>query len=1843
MNRNPRHSLWLLCALVALAFGLAGCGGDEPAPVAAPPAPPPAPPPFQPQPVEVALGENGGTATLMTTEAGGFTYNGEAFTGGADAPVEGEGGRTYVLSLGEDGTWSAAFQPMEILVPLGTSEESASLMTTEAGGFTLGDADFADGGTARNSAGASYTLAMGEDGMWVATFAPMTQTVTLGTAGGSVDLTSNEQGTWMIGEVPLAGDGEDTHITEGLTYSLALGEDGMWSAAFVPMAVTVDLGASEDSVTLWTTETGGYALDSADFASGTTRTAANGNEYMLTLGEDGAWVAAFVPMSVEVSLGDGSAVTLMTTEAMGYTRDGEDFASGGTVDGGPNLATGANNQYTLTLGEDGMWSAAFVPATQAVTLGTSEESVTVSSTETGAWAIDGSAFQSGGTRAAANGNEYTLTLAEDGMWTAAFKPMAVEVSLGDGSAVTLMTTEAMGYTRDGTDFASGDTVDGSPNLATGANNQYTLTLAEDGMWTAAFVPATQTVRLGGLGGTVTLSTTEAGTWTVDGSAFASGDTREAPNGNVYTLTLAEDGIWTGAFVPVAVTVSLGGSDETVTLWTTEDMGVTLDGLAVVDGSTTMNTARETYVFARGEDGTWSATHRPTSQRVALLGTSVTLVTNEAGGWTLGDRTLSSGDTVDGADNAATGASNEYVLTLGEDGTWTPEYRPATMTISGTGGLVASARENGTGYDVADASLPASGVGEIAVAGAMYRVAKDAAGLLAGTRFDADIEGSVMKIDARGTTPAAGLLADDRDTRDVNEKNTALEFHTADFPVGALLGSGTASAAGENIVAKARAEMVAIRDRVAQLVALRSAGGFDLNDFRTQINRQWDAADDVALDVFGQTNNADPDLASTTRQGDVVGEFDRLVDALSSLEAFQAATTANGPDKVEGFKNLSAAAAETAFNRVEWESTAHLGALGSTRFGAAVWDSRPNATAGLGNPERAQAFAWSTMEATRQSDDVVTRFGVGLYEGSTFAAAQDGTLYDGDIEIRVRFTGEKVVGLVTNIETVADDTRLSHSTSGYVDGIHLPRADLRSRATWSKTTAAGESAPGRVEFDAQAGSSPRLDLSAGSSFAGRLLGRGDQSGTEAIGTWKAVFGSTTLSGSFGAARGDDPRPAEAAVTGELAPIGKTGSVFARLERGPALLAARAASVGPPALDARPMHAVSTVLNTGNTKFKYTAPRPDSAAAAADTALKYVANPYQPQRADVLAAGDFELAQGNWVADARAAIETRLGQLRRVIALDGADASAADRQFANDQRQRIFGEIQDEIRKVFGPGRAAASGTPPITEIYTGVLTRAATPSTSTAWSAHTDYPVNAAGVAQDAGVLSEIEDVIEALGSADALADALAANGLFAPTKTASAPLFPAAAGGYPGASAIFGRARGKLLVAAESTSYTRLGAWRHQIAANAVDALSTQRIPRGDRGPELGAFAYSPLGPTAAYSSASQRDYPASAQAVVATYTGDTVAAQGDLFYRGEVEARVFWHATTVSDSQVTVEITDLEDAESGEVLQVGNRVLDASGNPRPGLKTVESLSWTVPITNTGEVRFGDANSRSVTVTVNRAGQESPFRPAYSDQLRLTRVWTGSAQNDYRFGTATDYWVLQGDGEGAGTDTEDDFGELSLHGVVVGGATERAPNADELAKFTADVAALKYPKYVIGGPQLRVADDSEPLTNSNIFMFADGSLLHYGEPDTAGGTNVLTAPQALAIGVTGGPAANTIKASAAPMAPLLSANDGQYLWTHTGYGKTTYPTSASGGEAPGVGAPAMSPDALFEAFITAGDYVNVRGTTTELASKIEGMFVGQNQDGPLGIIGTWELTGGIFGLEDERGIIRGAFGADIEP
>ena len=182
--------------------------------------------------------------------------------------------------------------------------------------------------------------------------------------------------------------------------------------------------------------------------------------------------------------------------------------------------------------------------------------------------------------------------------------------------------------------------------------------------------------------------------------------------------------------------------------TTAEGGFTLDGEAFVGGSENPveGEGGRRYVLTLA-DGTWTAAFLPTEVMIDLgtSGTTVTLSTTEASGWTRDGESFASGSTVQGDTNAATGAANEYELTFAE-GTWTATYRPTRMTIGGTGGLEAIAREDGSGYDAGNDPLSATGTGEItAPGGALYRVFKDADGMLAGTRFDRPIVGEAMTV------------------------------------------------------------------------------------------------------------------------------------------------------------------------------------------------------------------------------------------------------------------------------------------------------------------------------------------------------------------------------------------------------------------------------------------------------------------------------------------------------------------------------------------------------------------------------------------------------------------------------------------------------------------------------------------------------------------------------------------------------------------------------------------------------------------------------------------------------------------------------------------------------------------------------------------------------------------------------------------------------------------------------------------------------------------------------------------------------------------------------------------
>ena len=164
-----------LAALVTALFLLA-CGGES-----APPAPP-APPPFQPQSVVVQLGTKGGATTLISTQAGGWTRNGQPFTSGST--ITGENAQSYTLTL-VNGTWTAQFvEPDPVPLALGSSGDAVSLQLQEDGTFKLGDETLTSGTVVKANNGNDYKLTLGSDGAWMADFEPPDpQRVTLGTSG----------------------------------------------------------------------------------------------------------------------------------------------------------------------------------------------------------------------------------------------------------------------------------------------------------------------------------------------------------------------------------------------------------------------------------------------------------------------------------------------------------------------------------------------------------------------------------------------------------------------------------------------------------------------------------------------------------------------------------------------------------------------------------------------------------------------------------------------------------------------------------------------------------------------------------------------------------------------------------------------------------------------------------------------------------------------------------------------------------------------------------------------------------------------------------------------------------------------------------------------------------------------------------------------------------------------------------------------------------------------------------------------------------------------------------------------------------------------------------------------------------------------------------------------------------------------------------------------------------------------------------------------------------------------------------------------------------------------------
>ena len=158
-------------------------------------------------------------------------------------------------------------------------------------------------------------------------------------------------------------------------------------------------------------------------------------------------------------------------------------------------------------------------------------------------------------------------------------------------------------------------------------------------------------------------------------------------------------------------------------------------------------------------------------------------------------------------------------------------------------------------------------------------------------------------------------------------------------------------------------------------------------------------------------------------------------------------------------------------------------------------------------------------------------GNGYYAGVTHAADQEGTLYQGTMEITVNFAARDVDGLVRGLADSNTGEAWSFGLGGDVSHFVLPRASLERRGSWRVRTGTGE---GRISYMPGVGS--RTDtVFMGGRFSGRLLGRGDEAGTEAIGTWRLSVDEEILAGGFGVERVERLDP-NAALKNDLSKVG-----------------------------------------------------------------------------------------------------------------------------------------------------------------------------------------------------------------------------------------------------------------------------------------------------------------------------------------------------------------------------------------------------------------------------------------------------------------------------------------------------------------------------------------------------------------------------------------------------------------------------------------------------------------------------------------------------------------------------------
>jgi len=1126
---------------------------------------------------------------------------------------------------------------------------------------------------------------------------------------------------------------------------------------------------------------------------------------------------------------------------------------------------------------------------------------------------------------------------------------------------------------------------------------YTVMITDDGMFSAEYVqPPALSIPLGTSGSSVQVRRNEDLTF----SAMINGEwvmitaetTVMAANGNVYAAVLSPEGIPIGVMHVAAMQeVMLGELGGTVTVKQAEDMTWWIGEMAVQTGTVYTAANGNDYVLVMDAEGMWSAMYQKVTVMVTL-GTqgSIELVRAEDMSWWLGS------EAVGVASEVMSDNGNTYTLWY-TDGVWTARFEPEMMMIEGTG-LVAMTREADDMYDVGDATLPATGMGDVTVDGAMYHVWMQD-GMLMGARFDAAIDaGTNRQTNGLG---APRLSANDPDMPGTELRSYLIATGTEDagegmFSMSDLLGSGMASDEGANFVYEAVKSIEKIRGDVAALLALDTKpSGLD-----TILESQWTKLEMALDNIFGTDSDAETDPTSAVRttaprEEDILDAIDDILDALSSEDSFVAATAEDG-DGVFESQALGAGAAANAFNRVMWSASATMGMTGSTRYGTALRKTSGNAKSGASTSEYG-AFSYSTMPETPRTADAaaVSLTGIASYSGGTRAVSASGDTYSGTMDLQVRFKANSVSGVVSGLED-ADGLPWQHNFAD-VDRIVLDDATLLRNATWNNAAdRTGQDAA--VFYTANSGLLRPVN-NVMNTFAGILLGTGADAGSEANGTWSVGLegGSGYITGGFGVVHvADTARPAPSGDDGSAA----TAMLFTMVEATPAenltavsiadgMLTVKQRSYGWAGRDGTTVPTYQALGEAGDetlitAKF-------DLATLAGNNGAQIAMN------------------GPKWIDGVVTVLTRERDLLSTLQGLNSADTQAAE--------EAAWVRVQDTVQYNFFGGDLPLK----LADAYTALDS--------------------------EADAIDLINRALDALSSNAKLEDALDPDGTgifdHHDSGTADDPgtdareneadfrVYDAGDRRNEVSGRTIANLRGereyKVFSAMGTTDYTRFGFWRRESTQSARRIGGVTRGPHG--GP--GTYAYSPLDSTNV-GTLQNLSFPSGGSA---TYTGETIALQNTTILYGTANVDVSWGTpadvnagTTVGTMALT--ISGLASAVGDPLSQGGTTHTDAT--PSPGNEIMDIVFPTMNIIVGGQ---GDFSNNMIVGTAGTADSDGniPYGEADVSDVRYRRAAAGGDISAAGTNSVKALFVGQGvDGPlgviGTWTLTDDTIGRVAPDG-----------------------------------------------------------------------------------------------------------------------------------------------------------------------------------------------------------------------